>query len=244
MQALLFLQEKDNEAVTKLGGVEGLCTALASSSTAGLSPDSVPSLAARQTVFGENRFKEVPMKGFLKLLFENLKDPTLLLLMAAALVGWCLLDYEWLTPCRQHQGGSTHAMFLPSASLSACSLLSTVACATLRIWTRYNCCCSAQVSTVLGFAIRSQREEAAWTEGIAIWVAVGVVSLVGASHGSTSCQASHPCHGDGILVRAQVAVLSGQKAFCRATVLADLCATQAIRLADASRVKLPRSEHL
>ena len=37
-----------------------------------------------------------------------------------------------------------------------------------------------QVSTVLGFAIRSQREEAAWTEGIAIWVAVGVVSLVGA----------------------------------------------------------------
>lgn len=116
-------EEKDNEAVTKLGGVEGLCTALASSSTAGLSPDSVPSLAARQTVFGENRFKEVPMKGFLKLLFENLKDPTLLLLMAAALV-----------------------------------------------------------STVLGFAIRSQREEAAWTEGIAIWVAVGVVSLVGAGN--------------------------------------------------------------
>ena len=32
---------------------------------------------------------------------------------------------------------------------------------------------------MLGFAIKSQREEAAWTEGIAIWVAVGVVSLVG-----------------------------------------------------------------
>ena len=42
-----------------------------------------------------------------------------------------------------------------------------------------------QVSTVLGFVIKSQREEAAWTEGIAIWVAVAVVSGVGA-----------PCHAD------------------------------------------------
>ena len=38
-----------------------------------------------------------------------------------------------------------------------------------------------QVSTVIGAAIKSQREEAAWTEGVAIWVAVAVVSLVGDS---------------------------------------------------------------
>ena len=52
------------------------------------------------------------------------------------------------------------------------------------------CCCYAlrhptgsyaQVSTVLGVTIKEQREEKAWTEGVAIWVAVLVVSLVGES---------------------------------------------------------------
>ena len=41
----------------------------------------------------------------------------------------------------------------------------------------------SQVSTVLGVVIREQREEKAWTEGVAIWAAVLVVSLVG----------QHPC---------------------------------------------------
>ena len=36
-----------------------------------------------------------------------------------------------------------------------------------------------QVSTILGVAIKQQREERAWTEGVAIWVAVLVVSSVG-----------------------------------------------------------------
>ena len=40
-------------------------------------------------VFGANEFKAVPTKAFLVLLFENLKDPTLLLLMAAAMVSHC-----------------------------------------------------------------------------------------------------------------------------------------------------------
>ena len=37
----------------------------------------------------------------------------------------------------------------------------------------------AQVSTVLGVAIKEEREQKAWSEGVAIWVAVIVVSLVG-----------------------------------------------------------------
>ena len=37
-----------------------------------------------------------------------------------------------------------------------------------------------QVSTVLGAVIPTQRAEQAWTEGVAIWVAVIVVSFVGA----------------------------------------------------------------
>jgi predicted aconitase len=36
-----------------------------------------------------------------------------------------------------------------------------------------------QVSTVLGVAVPEEREHNAWTEGVAIWVAVFVVSLVG-----------------------------------------------------------------
>lgn len=36
-----------------------------------------------------------------------------------------------------------------------------------------------QVSTVLGVAIEEEREQKAWSEGVAIWVAVIVVSLVG-----------------------------------------------------------------
>ena len=38
---------------------------------------------------------------------------------------------------------------------------------------------SLQVSTVLGVAVPKEREESAWSEGVAIWVAVLVVSLVG-----------------------------------------------------------------
>lgn len=36
-----------------------------------------------------------------------------------------------------------------------------------------------QVSTILGAAIKSERDQSAWSEGVAIWVAVIVVSGVG-----------------------------------------------------------------
>lgn len=38
---------------------------------------------------------------------------------------------------------------------------------------------TTQISTVLGVAVKDQREESAWSEGVAIWVAVIVVSGVG-----------------------------------------------------------------
>lgn len=37
-----------------------------------------------------------------------------------------------------------------------------------------------QISTVLGVAVPEERADNAWTEGVAIWVAILVVSLVGA----------------------------------------------------------------
>ena len=36
-----------------------------------------------------------------------------------------------------------------------------------------------QVSTVIGAAVKSQREDTGWSEGVAIWVAVMIVSFVG-----------------------------------------------------------------
>lgn len=45
-----------------------------------------------------------------------------------------------------------------------------------------------QVSTVLGVVIKQQREERAWTEGVAIWVAVLVVSSVGEQLSGTHVQ--------------------------------------------------------
>lgn len=44
-------------------------------------------LAAWLQVFGCNSLKEVPLKSFFSLVWENLQDPILLLLIAAALVG-------------------------------------------------------------------------------------------------------------------------------------------------------------
>ena len=44
-----------------------------------------------------------------------------------------------------------------------------------------------QVSTVLGVAIPEEREQSSWTEGVAIWVAVVVVSLVGRSPHLPQC---------------------------------------------------------
>ena len=38
-----------------------------------------------------------------------------------------------------------------------------------------------QISTVIGAALPSERAQNGWTEGVAIWVAVIIVSLVGES---------------------------------------------------------------
>lgn len=46
---------------------------------------------------------------------------------------------------------------------------------------------AALISTVLGVAIPEEREHQAWTEGIAIWVAILVVTLVAATQVSYTC---------------------------------------------------------
>ncbi|DBB18563.1 hypothetical protein WJX82_010215 [Trebouxia sp. C0006] len=118
-------ENKNKQELQEFGGLSGLEEALRTSTSSGIDTQGAANLSAnnRQKHFGANKFKDVPQKAFFTLFWENLKDPTLILLMAAALV-----------------------------------------------------------STVLGVTIKEQREEKAWTEGVAIWVAVLVVSLVGAGN--------------------------------------------------------------
>lgn len=54
-----------------------------------------------------------------------------------------------------------------------------VVCPTSPHLTPSPCISAQQISTILGAAVPEERENSAWTEGVAIWVAVLVVSLVG-----------------------------------------------------------------
>jgi Ca2+-transporting ATPase len=70
--------------------VQGIAKALCTDPHHGL-PDAADAAAAvsveeHSRVFGPNKFKEVPPKNFFMLCYENLQDPIILLLIAAALV--------------------------------------------------------------------------------------------------------------------------------------------------------------
>ena len=77
------LQKKSRDALEGYGGVEGLAGKLGSSLQKGVNSST---LGSRREVFGQNKFESAEMKSFWKLVYENLQDPTLILLMAAALV--------------------------------------------------------------------------------------------------------------------------------------------------------------
>ena len=80
-------QAKDDTALADLGGPGGLAIARATSLTTGVAEaDPAGGVAARRAAFGANAFKQAKSKSFFALFFENLKDPTLILLMGAALV--------------------------------------------------------------------------------------------------------------------------------------------------------------
>lgn len=87
LQSSLSWQTQTKGALDAVGGTEGLAKKLSTSLQHGLSPvhDSLD-LQRRREVFGENKFRVADTKAFWSLVFENLQDPTLVLLMAAALV--------------------------------------------------------------------------------------------------------------------------------------------------------------
>ena len=84
------VQAKDMDKLNALGGVPGLATAICSNPHNGLDPaakgGSPESVEEHSRVFGANKYREVPSKNFFALCYENMKDPIILLLVAAALV--------------------------------------------------------------------------------------------------------------------------------------------------------------
>lgn len=83
------LQDKDMDKLRALGGVTGLADTLQSHAHHGLDPatSSGPaSIEEHRRVFGANTMPAVPQKNFFVLCFENIQDPIILLLIAAALV--------------------------------------------------------------------------------------------------------------------------------------------------------------
>ena len=86
--ASLSLQHKDTEGLKKLGGHEGLAKALRTDLDEGLNPDAADdtSIQRRGDLFGANKFPQVPLKSFFALLWGNLSDKILILLMVAATV--------------------------------------------------------------------------------------------------------------------------------------------------------------
>lgn len=101
---IVTLQNKDREALNKFGGTAGLTKALRTDLHQGLDASTTgdTSVSNRKKVFGSNTFKEVPQKPFFALLFDNLQDPTLILLMAAALVSFSyeIQCFLWITCLR------------------------------------------------------------------------------------------------------------------------------------------------
>lgn len=76
------------EALRAMGGVEGVARALESHTREGLNPQGqgLASVEEHKRVYGANKYREVPPKSFFSLAWENLQDPIICLLIAAALV--------------------------------------------------------------------------------------------------------------------------------------------------------------
>lgn len=221
------LQDKDMEKLRQLGGVTGLADTLQSHAHQGLDPGVTAgpaSIEEHRRVFGPNTMPSMPQKNFFMLCFENIQDPIILLLIAAALVSGqdgmkplagsrmagaaaCaapsrgLLGGRGGLRPRPRRGGSSAPAAAGSCwgasklqqccrqSVGQCSLQGGLcgrceaaqAAALSFSWPCMRVCCLLQVSTVLGAALEEQRKEGEWIEGIAIWVAVAIVIMVGES---------------------------------------------------------------
>ncbi|KAI1726179.1 e1-E2 ATPase domain-containing protein [Ditylenchus destructor] len=85
------------EALAKIdaeyGGIEGLCQLLLTDPANGI-PNTTEELQMRRDAFGENEIPPPPSKSFIRLVWEALKDITLLILMGSAILSLGLSFYK------------------------------------------------------------------------------------------------------------------------------------------------------
>ncbi|XP_053213285.1 plasma membrane calcium-transporting ATPase 2-like [Panonychus citri] len=102
-----LMQTRGHEAFDRLngkfGGIQGLCRALGTAPNEGLS-GSPSDIENRKKIFGVNEIPKKPPKTFIKLVLIAGKEPTLLILLVAAIISLGLTVY---TPQDQSQG--THS---------------------------------------------------------------------------------------------------------------------------------------
>jgi hypothetical protein len=206
-------QHKDEDALQELGGPEPLAEKLASHLLDGIDPAAAgpAGLEARRAAFGENRFADVPPKGFFILWASNLRDPIIIMLMVAALVrvnaarGFDLAAVVAAVGLgrsrarargaangrpplccglrRRRVPGQTPPVRSPASRCQGGGCIGGTG--PLSHWAPLAPdsppapFLAPQVQTILGAAVPSEREQNAWIEGVAIWVAVAIVSLVG-----------------------------------------------------------------
>ncbi|CAK5042061.1 unnamed protein product [Meloidogyne enterolobii] len=74
------------------GGLEGLCAKIQTDPFSGL-PNSSAELERRRNVFGRNEIPPLPPKSFIRLAWEALQDVTLIILLIAAIISFCISFY-------------------------------------------------------------------------------------------------------------------------------------------------------
>jgi len=175
------------------------------------------SLDEHLTIFGPNKLKPAAYTTFLALCWDKVQDPTLIMLIVAALVS------EGIQPGRTTSRGA--ACSLSSRLAQLCpgsrgrlqrgprpSRGDRPAGGPRRPLPRVPASRGApaaaaptpprllQVSTILGSAIPAQRAHGEWVEGVAIWIAVIIVTLVGGFGAPRQCDeraASHAAAAGG-----------------------------------------------
>ncbi|GIL84523.1 hypothetical protein Vretimale_14412 [Volvox reticuliferus] len=91
-QLLAMNEAKDTAALKNIGGAQGLAKKLLSDLHKGLDPhgQGLASIEAHAEAYGINKFAEVPPKSFFALVWGNLQDPVIIILILAALVSTVL----------------------------------------------------------------------------------------------------------------------------------------------------------
>ncbi|KAL1808490.1 hypothetical protein DCAR_0727954 [Daucus carota subsp. sativus] len=78
-----LVKDKSLDQLVKLGGVEGLVSALKTNAEHGIHADA-GDVSRRQEAFGMNTYRRPPTKGFFSFVMEAFKDPTILILLVCA----------------------------------------------------------------------------------------------------------------------------------------------------------------